>query len=197
MCVCLGAFDLLDSPLHSVAALSWFLTGDDSDYAYAPAATSAANTLPLFFQGEKAGGHLESQKSRIQLSKLWQGSRAERGDEVEKEKGDRATWTEGGVNKAPLSPGRSLPRGRRCLQSWGTTAEINHEPNFLTHQQDLRRNWFNTPPQSWQEVSLFTVAIETGIGSLHWCILWFPFSGWEIRQLSHRSKVEHGPKTSI
>lgn len=68
----------------------------------------------------------------------------------------------GGVNKASLSPeggGDAFSRGAQ-------EAETNHGLNFLTRQQDLRRNWFNTPPQWWQAVSLFAVAIETGTGSL-------------------------------
>lgn len=155
------ATDMSDYPLSAtVSAHSWFLTGDDSDYAYAQAATSAANTLPLFFRGEERSSSFERQQTPIHLTKLWQGSRAEQGDGVEK----AAYEHMGGVNKASLSPGRSFPRGWRCLQSWATTAEMNHGLNFLTHLKDITRNWFNTPPQRWQEDSLYAVAIETKTG---------------------------------
>ncbi len=97
MCVCVWEpLTCQISPPHTVSALSWFLTGDDSDYAYAPAATSAANTLPLFFWGEEAGSRFESQQTPIQLPKLWQGSRAERGDEVEKANGRTGHMNRGG-----------------------------------------------------------------------------------------------------
>lgn len=35
------------SPLYTVSALSWFLTGDDSDYAYAPAANKCGQHTSL------------------------------------------------------------------------------------------------------------------------------------------------------
>lgn len=85
------------SPPHSVSALSWFLTGDDSDYAYAPAATSAANTLPHILLRRGSGQPLwKPTNPSIHLPKLWQGSRAERGDEVEKANGRTGHMNRGG-----------------------------------------------------------------------------------------------------
>lgn len=67
-----------------VSALSWFLVGDDSDYSYAQVATSGPNTLPLFIWGQDAASQFQNQQTPIQLPKLWQGSLAEWGNEVEK-----------------------------------------------------------------------------------------------------------------
>ena len=140
----------------------------------APAANKCGQHTSLILLrggGGTRAAALNANKPPFSCQKLWQWSRAEQGDEVERGKWAMgATWTGGGgVIRPPLSQGRSLARrGRRCLQSRDTTTRKTiHGLNFWTRRRDLRRNWFSTPPQWWHvEVSLFAVAIETGIRGL-------------------------------
>lgn len=88
--------------------------------------------FPYSSEGRKQAAALTANKPLFSHQSSDKGLGLNEGMKRRKLMGERAIWTERGVNKASLSLGRSHPRGRRrCLQSWGTTAEMNHELDFF------------------------------------------------------------------
>ena len=173
VCVCdraslwlvrLALFTLPPPPLASSLGMTAIMR-------MAPAANKCGqHTSLILLRGGTRAAALNANKPPFSCQKLWQWSRVEQGDEVERGKwAIGATWTErrGELIRPPLSQGRSLTEGGDAFSRGTRQLELIHGLNFWTRQQDLRRNWFSTPPQRWHvEVSLFAVAIETGICGL-------------------------------
>lgn len=156
------------SSFHTISALSWFLTGDDSDYAYVPAATCVANTLPLFFWEEEAG----SRNPYWAAKALTMISGWTRGWSGESKKGANRPHEQtcgGGELIRRLCPwgGRSLVGGD-AFSRGGTTAENEPWAQFFNTSLRFKTKLVqHAPAMMTRSLSLFTVAIETGIGSLY------------------------------
>lgn len=178
----LALFMLLLLPLMPIWGWQWLHTCS-SGYK----CTQHASLVLLM-----GGNGQKSPQTPIQLPRLWEGSRAENRGWSRESKWTSEPYEHGGMWGVLCKASLSLRGGGFLV--WAdafTTDKMKRELNFLSHRHDLRRRWFITPPQWWQEVALFTVAIETGIWSLYW---WYPLSGWEIWQLSTALKWNMVPK---
>ena len=150
------------SPLHAVSALSWFLSGGDSDYAYAPAANKCSQHTPLILLRGGSRQPVWKPTSPYSAGKaLTMISGWPRGWSGE------SKWVSGPYEQRGELIRRLCPQGgTRCPQSWGTTAETDHGLNFWTHQRDFEEEIGSARPRNDDKKSLFTVAIETRTGSL-------------------------------
>lgn len=154
--------------------------------------------FPYSPAGRKWAPALKASKPLFSHKSLDKDPRPSEGMKWRKQMGEQASWIVGElIRRLCLQGGRS-PEGGDAFSHGTQQMKWSTSLIFQLNSSKVLEGIGSTRPCNADKKSLFTVAIETGIEflSVLWWSLWYPFSGWEIRQLNNSSEAKHGPKTS-